>query len=99
MAIEKSLAGLLNQDDFDTSPEGLVVVEEEGEIPEDSLMTEMDDGSVVIDFDPLSELMGGGEEFDSNLTESMEENELRTRVVGATGSRPTKRGWTSLVWR
>ena len=85
MAIEKSLTGLLNQDDFDTSPEGLVVVEEEGEIPEDSLMTEMDDGSVVIDFDPLSELMGGGEEFDSNLTESMEENELRTIALDLIG--------------
>ena len=85
MAIEKSLTGLLNQDDFDTSPEGLVVVEEEGEIPEDSLMTEMDDGSVVIDFDPLSELMGGGEEFDSNLTESMEEKELRTIALDLIG--------------
>jgi len=45
----------------------------------------VDDGSVVIDFDPLSELMGGGEEFDSNLTESMEENELRTIALDLIG--------------
>ena len=84
MAVDKSLTGLLDQDEFEMGPEGLVVVEEE-EIPEDTLLTEMDDGSMVVDFDPLSELMGGEDEFDSNLAESIEEKELRTIAVDLIG--------------
>ena len=69
MAIDKPLGGLLDQDDFEMGPEGLVVVEEE-EIPGDSLITELEDGGVEIDFDPMADLMGvGGDEFDSNLAE------------------------------
>ena len=84
MAVDKSLTGLLDQDEFEMGPEGLVVVEEE-EIPEDTLLTEMDDGSMVVDFDPLSELMGGEDEFASNLAESIEEKELRTIAVDLIG--------------
>ena len=85
MPIDKSLEGLLNQDDFDMGSEGLLVIEQEEEIPEDTVMTEMDDGSMVVDFDPLSELMGAEEEFDSNLAESIEEKELRTIAVDLIG--------------
>ncbi len=84
MPIDKSLTGLLDQDEFEMGPEGLVVVEEE-EIPEDTLLTEMDDGSMVVDFDPLSELLGGEDEFDSNLAESIEDKELRTIAVDLIG--------------
>jgi hypothetical protein len=85
MPIDKSLEGMLNQDDFDMGSEGLLVIEQEEEIPEDTVMTEMDDGSMVVDFDPLSELMGAEEEFDSNLAESIEEKELRTIAVDLIG--------------
>ena len=33
MAIDKPLNGLFNQDDFDMGPEGLMVVEEEADVP------------------------------------------------------------------
>ena len=81
MAIDKPLGGLLDQDDFEMGPEGLVVVEEE-EIPGDSLITELEDGGVEIDFDPMADLMGvGGDEFDSNLAEHIEDNDLRTLAI------------------
>ena len=81
MAIDKPLGGLLNQDDFEMGPEGLLVAEEEMPVG-DSMLTELEDGGVEIDFDPMSSLMGGGEEpFDSNLAEYIEDNELRTLAI------------------
>ena len=81
MAIDKPLGGLLNQDDFEMGPEGLLVAEEEMPIG-DSMLTELEDGGVEIDFDPMSSLMGGEEEpFDSNLAEYIEDNELRTLAI------------------
>jgi hypothetical protein len=77
MAIEKPLNGLLNQDDFEMGPEGLVVTEEEGDIGE-SQVTELDDGGVLIDFDPLADLLGEQDQFDSNLADFMEEDDLQT---------------------
>jgi len=59
-------------------PEGLLVAEDEMPIG-DSILTELEDGGVEIDFDPMSDSMGIGEEsFDSNLAEHIEDNELRT---------------------
>ena len=81
MAIDKPLGGLLNQDDFEMGPEGLLVAQEEMPIG-DSMLTELEDGGVEIDFDPMSSLMGGEEEpFDSNLAEYIEDNELRTLAI------------------
>ena len=78
MAIDKPLGGLLDQDDFEMGPEGLTVAEEEMPIG-DSLVTELEDGGVEIDFDPMADLMGAGtEEFDSNLAEYVDDKELRT---------------------
>ena len=54
MAVDKPLQDLLNQDDFEMGPEGLTVIEEEM-VPEDTLVTELEDGSVEIDFDPTAE--------------------------------------------
>ena len=77
MAVDKSLDTFFSQDDFDMGPEGLAVIEDE-EIPGDTLLTEMDDGSMVVDFDP-SALEGSVEaEFSSNLAEYVEDDELRT---------------------
>ena len=81
MPIDKPLSGLLDQDDFEMGPEGLLVTEEESPIG-DSLLTELEDGGVEIDFDPMADLMGAGtEEFDSNLAEHIEDNELRTLAI------------------
>jgi hypothetical protein len=84
MAIDKSLEALFTQDDFEMSPEGLMVVEQEEPLG-DSLTTEMDDGSMVIDFDPMSEMMGQPEAFDSNIAEFVDENELRTIALDLVG--------------
>ena len=77
MAIDKPLNGLLDQDDFEMGPEGMLVAEEEG-IPGDSLTTELEDGGVLIEFDPMSEMMGMEDQFDSNLADLMEEDDLQT---------------------
>ena len=78
MAVDKPLNGLFNQDDFDMGPEGLMAVEEEMEAPGESLVTELDDGGVEIDFDPMSAIGSPETEFDSNLAEVIEDKELRT---------------------
>ena len=56
MAVDKPLNDIFSQDDFDMGPEGLMVIEEEGEIPGDSLVTELEGGGVEIDFDPMADL-------------------------------------------
>ena len=85
MAIDKSLEAILTQDDFEMSPEGLMVVEQEEEPAGDTLLTEMDDGSLVVDLDPMMMMMGGAVSFDSNLAEAIEDNELRTLAVDLVG--------------
>ena len=77
MAIEKTLESLLNQDDFDMGPEGLMVIEDE-EASGDSEVTEMDDGSVVVDFDPGADESMGEDSFQSNLADFIDDNELST---------------------
>ena len=77
MPVDKSLEPLFSQDDFEMGPEGLMVAEE-GEIPEDTLLTEMDDGSMVVDFDPMAEEREGGDSFNSNLAEYIDDGELGT---------------------
>jgi hypothetical protein len=79
MAIDKPLNGLFDQDDFEMGPDGLLVAEEDEMPIGDSILTELEDGGVEIDFDPMSDSMGIGEEsFDSNLAEHIEDSELRT---------------------
>ena len=84
MAVDKPLQDLLNQDDFEMGPEGLTVVEE-GMVPEDTLVTELEDGGVEIDFDPLAEEGMMDVEFDGNLAEVMEDDDLRTLAVDLVG--------------
>ena len=82
MPIDKPLDELFSQDDFNMGPEGLMVIEEEEEvIPGESLVTELDDGGVEIDFDPLADVGSVDIEFDSNLAEVVEDKELRTIAV------------------
>ena len=77
MAVDKSLDTFFSQDDFDMGPEGLTVIEDE-EIPDDTLLTEMDDGSMVVDFDPSMLDGAANVEFSSNLAEYVDDDELRT---------------------
>ena len=77
MAIDRPLSGLLDQDDFQMGPEGLLVSEEEDDLGE-SLVTELDDGGVLVDFDPMAEEGGQEDQFDSNLAEFIDDDELTT---------------------
>ena len=85
MAIDKSLDGLFSQDDFDMAPEGLVLVEEEEELNGEPTMTEMEDGSVVISFDPAGDSKRVETEFSSNLAEAVDDNELRSMASDLIG--------------
>ena len=85
MAVDKPLKELLNQDDFEMGAEGLVVVEEEGAVPEDSVVTELEGGGVEIDFDPLADEGMVDVEFDGNLAEVMDDDELQTLAVDLVG--------------
>ena len=75
MAIDKPLNGLLSQDDFEMGPDGLLIAEEEDGLGE-SLVTELDDGGVLVDFDPLAELLSAQDQFDSNLAEFVDDQDL-----------------------
>ena len=75
MAIDKPLNGLLSQDDFEMGPEGLLIAEEEDSLG-DSLVTELDDGGVLIDFDPLADMLEMEDQFDSNLAEFIDDQDL-----------------------
>jgi len=75
MAIDKPLNGLLSQDDFEMGPDGLLIAEEEDGLGE-SLVTELDDGGVLVDFDPLAELLSTQDQFDSNLAEFVDDQDL-----------------------
>jgi|TARA_R100001530_G_scaffold53551_2_gene39521 hypothetical protein len=80
VAVDKSLDPFFGGDDFDMSPEGLMLVEEEMASPE-SLVTELDDGGVEIDFDPMAPEGDVGERFESNLAEYIEDDELRSIAI------------------
>ena len=77
MAVDKSLDPFFGGDDFDMGPEGLMLAEEEMPSPE-SLVTELDDGSVEIDFDPMAPEAGLSDRFESNLAEHIDDDELRS---------------------
>jgi len=78
MAIDKPLGGLFSQDDFDMGPEGLMVIEQEEDAPGESLITELEDGGIEIDFDPMADVGSIETEFDSNLAEVIDDSELHT---------------------
>jgi len=84
MAVDKPLQDLLNQDDFEMGAEGLTVVEE-GLIPEDSLVTELEDGGIEIDFDPSADDEMPDVGFDGNLAEVIDDDELQTLAVDLVG--------------
>ena len=84
MAVDKPLKDLLNQDDFEMGPEGITVVEEEL-VPEDSLVTELEDGGIEIDFDPSADNEMPEVDFNGNLAEIMDDDDLQTLAVDLVG--------------
>jgi len=80
VAIDKSLDALLGGGEMDMGLgmglEELMMPEEEM-MPE-SLVTELDDGGVEIDFDPMADMRAMAVKFESNLAEHIDDNELRT---------------------
>ena len=75
MVIDKSIESLLNQDEFEMGSNGLTVVEDQ-EIPEDSSVMEMEDGGMLVDFDPMGSEEMQEDLFESNLAEFIEDSEL-----------------------
>jgi len=78
MPIDKSLDPLFNQDDFEIGSEGFTVAEKD--VPLDSpTLTEMEDGGMLVDFDPTElSVNGGNVSFESNLAEHIEDGELNS---------------------
>ena len=80
MPIDRPLDPLFGVDDLDMGVDGLTVVEDQ-EIPEDSMLTEMDDGSMVVDFDPMAPEGESVDSFQSNLAEHIDDDELRSMAI------------------
>jgi len=78
--IDRPLEPLFGIDDLDMGADGLTVVEDQ-EIPEDSMLTEMDDGSMVVDFDPTALEGESVDSFQSNLAEHIDDDELRSIAI------------------
>jgi len=78
--IDRPLDPLFGVDDLDMGVDGLTVVEDQ-EIPEDSMLTEMDDGSMVVDFDPMAPEGESVDSFQSNLAEHIDDDELRSMAI------------------
>ena len=80
MAIDKSLDALLGGGEMDVGLDmGLeeLLMSEEEMMP-DSLVTELGDGGVEIDFDPMADMRATAVKFESNLAEHIDDDELRT---------------------
>ena len=81
MAIDKALDPLFSQDDFEIGLEGLTAIEEELPIG-DPMLTDTEDGGMIVDFDP-KDLSGSLDEvsFDSNLAEHIDDSELNSIAI------------------
>jgi hypothetical protein len=78
MPIDKPMDPLFNQDDFEIGPGGFTTVD--NDVPSDeSMLTEMEDGGMLVDFDPEGLSVNGDDSsFESNLTEYIEDGELNS---------------------
>jgi hypothetical protein len=94
--IDRPLDPLFGVDDLDMGADGLTVVEDQ-EIPEDSMLTEMDDGSMVVDFDPTAPEGESVDSFQSNLAEHIDDDELRSMAIDLiskfNGDRSSRSDW------
>ena len=78
MAIDKPMDPIFNQDDFNMGPQGFMVAEEEMSSDE-PMLTETEDGGMLVDFDPEGLSSGTDDSsFESNLAEYVEESELNS---------------------
>ena len=78
MAIDKPMDPIFNQDDFNMGSQGFMVAEEEMSSDE-PMLTETEDGGMLVDFDPEGLSSGiDDSSFESNLAEYVEESELNS---------------------
>jgi len=78
MAIDKPMDPIFNQDDFNMGSQGFMVAEEEMSSDE-PMLTETEDGGMLVDFDPEGLSSGTDDSsFESNLAEYVEESELNS---------------------
>ena len=80
MAIDKAIEPIISElEQLGVSPEEIAqeVMLAEQEANGESLLVEMDDGGMMVDFDPMADMMTQEDSFDSNLTDFMDEGELQ----------------------
>jgi len=78
MPIDKPMDPLFNQDDFEMGPQGFTAVEEDV-LSDEPMLTETEDGGMLVDFDPAElSLNGDDSSFESNLAEYIEDGELNS---------------------
>ena len=78
MPIDKPMDPLFNQDDFEMGPQGFTAVEEDV-LSDEPMLTETEDGGMLVDFDPAGPSLNGNDSsFESNLAEYIEDGELNS---------------------
>ena len=98
MAIDKAIEPIISElEQLGVSPEEIAqeVMLAEQEANGESLLVEMDDGGMMVDFDPMADMMTQEDSFDSNLADFMDEGELQhlgSELVGKFESDKSSRG-------
>ena len=98
MAIDKAIEPIISElEQLGVSPEEIAqeVTLAEQEADGESLLVEMDDGGMMVDFDPMADMMMQEDSFDSNLADFMDEGELQhlgSELVGKFESDKSSRG-------
>ena len=98
MAIDKAIEPIICElAQLGVSPEEIAqeVMLAEQEANGESLLVEMDDGGMMVDFDPMADMMTQEDSFDSNLADFMDEGELQhlgSELVGKFESDKSSRG-------
>ena len=98
MAIDKAIEPIISElEQLGVSPEEIAqeVTLAEQEADGESLLVEMDDGGMMVDFDPMADMMTQEDSFDSNLADFMDEGELQhlgSELVGKFESDKSSRG-------
>ena len=98
MAIDKAIEPIISElEQLGVSPEEIAqeVTLAEEEADGESLLVEMDDGGMMVDFDPMADMMMQEDSFDSNLADFIDEGELQSlgsELVGKFESDKSSRG-------
>ena len=98
MAIDKAIEPIISElEQLGVSPEEIAqeVTLAEQEADGESLLVEMEDCGMMVDFDPMADMMTQEDSFDSNLADFMDEGELQhlgSELVGKFESDRSSRG-------